>query len=74
MNDSRKTPFRRKGVGCPWELAIVHLAERFKLWPGDLRRLPADEVRKVIALLGIEHEAREAMDGVPPDEEFIREG
>ncbi len=50
----------------------MHLAERFGRWPWELEDQPADRVRWYVAVLGIEGEARAAMDGLKPDEPFVR--
>ncbi len=72
VNDQRKSPHRRTGVGCPWPLALVHLAERFGKWPWELEQEPTDKVRHYLAVMGIEGEAKAAMDGLKPDEPFVR--
>lgn len=61
-------------MGCPWPLALVHLAERFGKWPWELEDQPADKVRRYLAVMGIEGEAKAAMDGLRPDEAFYRLG
>lgn len=53
--------------------AMVLLAERFGGWPWEIETAPADRVTHYLNLLGVEGEARSALDGLEPDEPFIRE-
>jgi hypothetical protein len=50
----------------------VHLAERFGKWPWELEDQPWDRVRHYLAVMGAEGEAKAAMDGLKPDEPFMR--
>lgn len=50
------------------------VGERFGIPPWELEDAPHDRVRYYMAIMGIEAEARGAMDGLSPDEEFYREG
>jgi hypothetical protein len=72
-DDARKPARKRRNVGCPWPLALVHLAERFGKWPWELEDQPADRVRRYLAVMGIEGEAKAAMEGLDADEPFYRE-
>lgn len=53
--------------------ALVLIGERFGVPPWELEQAPSDRVRYYMTLLGIEGEARGAMEGLSPDEEFYRE-
>lgn len=53
--------------------ALVLVGERFGVPPWELEQAPSDRVRYYMNLLGIEGDARGAMDGLSPDEEFYRE-
>lgn len=43
------------------------------MWPGAVRQLPADEILYFARIMGIEAEARQAMEGMKPEDEFFRE-
>ena len=60
-------------MGCPWPLAVVQYAERFGRWPWELEEAPTDRVLYYAAIMGIQGEAKAAMDGLSPDEPFYRE-
>lgn len=64
---------QRSNAGTPWPQAAIHLAERFGKWPWELEDQPTDRVLYYTRIMGIESEAREAMDGLKPDEPFYRE-
>lgn len=64
---------RRRQIGTPWPRAAIQLGERFGKWPWELEAEPTDRVLYYTRIMGIEAEAREAMDGLKPDEPFYRE-
>jgi hypothetical protein len=51
----------------------IQLGERFGKWPWELSDQPMDDVIFYTRIMGIDAEARNAMDGLAPDEEFYRE-
>lgn len=55
-------------------MAAILLGERFGRWPWELRDQPADDVRYFVAVMGVQAEARAALEGLSPDEPFYREG
>lgn len=68
LDDQRKPPDRRRGVGCPMPLAYVYIGERFGLAPWDIEAADADRVQYYLNVIGIEGEARADLDGLEPDE------
>jgi hypothetical protein len=54
-------------------MAAIHLGERFGKWPWELDDQPTDRVLWYTRIMGIEAEARGAMEGLEPDEPFYRE-
>lgn len=55
-------------------MAALLLAERFGKWPWELDEQPTDKVLHYMAIMGVQGEARTAMDGLKPDEPFYRLG
>lgn len=51
----------------------MQYAERFGRWPWELEEAPTDRVLYYAAIMGIQGEAKAAMDGLSPDEPFYRE-
>lgn len=54
-------------------MAAIHLGERFGKWPWELDDQPADRVRHFVAVMGVQGEAKAALEGLSPDEPFYRE-
>ena len=54
-------------------MALVYLGERFGKWPWELEGQPADKVQHYLAVIGIEAEAKAAMEGMDPNDAFFRE-
>lgn len=64
-------PGLRERVGCPIDLALVLIAERFGGYPWEIEDAPADRVEWYMSVMGAESEGHRMFDDIPPDEAFV---